>query len=71
MKSQCLTLSITSSSSSAERLGHLSRLTLPLRKYAVLFCFPFMVSLLIADDGNFSLYRITARLVSRNVYSLL
>lgn len=69
MKSQCLTLSITSSSS-AERLGRLSRLTLSLHKYAALLCFPFMVSVLIAD-GNFSLYQITARFVSCNVYSLL
>jgi len=30
-----------------------------------------MVSLLIANDDNFSLHRITARLVSCNVYSLL
>lgn len=70
MKSQALTLSVTSSSS-AERLGHLSCLILPLHKYAALLRFPFMVSLLIADSGNFSLYQITARLLSHNVYSLL
>lgn len=70
MKSQALTLSITSSSS-AERLGCLSRLTLPLHKYALLVCFPFMVSLLIADSDNFTLHHITARLLSHNFYSLL
>lgn len=64
------TLSITSSSS-AERLGRLSRLTLPLHKYVALLRFPFMASLLIADSGNFSLYQITARLLSHSVYSLL
>lgn len=70
MRSPCPPLSATSSSS-AERPGCLSRLTLPLSKYAGLLRFPFMVSLLIADDSNFSLYQITAILVSCNVYSLL